>query len=227
MQTLLTHPFRAVLFDMDNTLFDFVGAMLRACDAAVAFLGCGTSEELLGYYLRWKYHFEDNTNLQDFMIAHNCFTVEMYFRAVELFNEAKTKDLKPYEGIPEALTALNDKGYILGVVTDALSFDTEMRLEKCGLKPYFNLCVCYDQVGYKKPYSAPFEEALFRAGVMPYEAAFVGDSLRRDIAPAAALGMTPVYAKYGDRNFFETVPGPVPAKTLVAETPADIAKLLL
>ncbi|HJJ29227.1 MAG TPA: HAD family hydrolase [Methanocorpusculum sp.] len=227
MQTLLTHPFRAVLFDMDNTLFDFVGAMLNACSAAVAFLECGTAEELLGYYLRTKYHFEDNTNLQDFMIAHNCFTVERYFRAAELFDTAKIQDLKPYDGIPEVLSTLKEAGYTLGIVTDAVSFDAEKRLDVCGLKPYFNLCVCYDQVGYKKPHTAPFEEALYLADVMPYEAVFVGDSLRRDIAPAAALGMTPVYAKYGDRNFFETAPPQTPGKTLAAETPKDIVKLLL
>lgn len=88
MQTLLAAPYKAVLFDMDNTLFDFIGAMQRGSAAAAEFLQAGTGEELFSYYLRWKHHVEDHTNLQDFMIAHDCFSVEKYFAAVEAYDSA-------------------------------------------------------------------------------------------------------------------------------------------
>jgi len=227
MQTLLGHPFRAVLFDMDNTLFDFVGAMQRACIAAVDVLGVGTPEELLGYYLRWKYDVENNANLQDFMIDHNCFSVESYFTAVKAFDEAKNKDLVAYEGIPEVLEKLSDNGYTLGIVTDSYLNEADKRLTKTGLKPYFNLLATCDVTGFKKPHLGVFEYALAELNLRPFEAAYVGDSLRRDIVPAQALGMTSVYAKYGDRNFFESTPALPPAKTLVAEKPSDIIRLLL
>lgn len=227
MQTLLAQPFKAVLFDMDNTLFDFVEAMKRACTAVVADLGFGSADELLSYYLRWKYHFEDNTNLQDFMIAHNQFTVEGYFHAVEVLEKAKLDNLKLYEGIDDVLAALCDAGYGVGVVTDAFSFAAEKRLGKCGLKPYVSSLIAYDTTGYKKPHTAPFEEALAAFNVMPYEAVFVGDSLRRDVLPAFDLGITPIYAKYGDRNFFDSPLMTPPQKTLVAEKPSDILRILL
>ena len=35
MQTLLSSPYQAVLFDMDNTLFDFIACMERGSAAAV------------------------------------------------------------------------------------------------------------------------------------------------------------------------------------------------
>ena len=40
-------------------------------------------------------------------------------------------------------------------------------------------------------------------GVTAKETMLVGDSIRRDIVPAKALGMLAVHAVYGDRNFHE------------------------
>ena len=40
-------------------------------------------------------------------------------------------------------------------------------------------------------------------GVTAQETMLVGDSIRRDIVPAQALGMLAVHAVYGDRNFHE------------------------
>ena len=225
MQTLLSSPYKAVLFDMDNTLFDFIASMKRGSAAAAEFLGVGTEEEIFSYYLRWKYHVEDHMNLQDFMIAHDCFSVEKYFAAVEVYEAAKHAGLVPYEGIRELLDALKAGGYKLGIVTDAYTYGADMRLDVCGLKAYFDVIVGYDMTGYKKPHHEPFECALSILECEPHDALYVGDSIRRDIEPALAVGLTPVYAKYGDRNFFETNSG-IPAKTLVAERPLDILKIL-
>lgn len=227
MQTLLSSPYQAVLFDMDNTLFDFIACMERGSAAAVEYLGVGTAEELFSYYLRWKYHVEDHMNLQDFMIAHDCFSVEKYFAAQEAYETAKHTNLQPYDGVKELLSSLKDAGYKLGVVTDAYTYGAEKRLEVAGIKEFFDVVVCYDMTGYKKPHHAPFECALSLLECCAHDAVFVGDSIRRDIEPALAVGLTPVYAKYGDRNFFEEKYGlQIPAKTLVAEKPQDILTIL-
>ncbi len=227
MQTLLSVPYRAVLFDMDNTLFDFIGAMQRGCDAASAFLHAGTGEELFSYYLRWKYHVEDHTNLQDFMIAHDCFSMEKYFAAVEVYDSAMHAGMEAYAGIPELLASLKADGYMLGIVTDAFAHGAEKRLAVTNLSAYFDVVVSYDMTGYKKPHHEPFECALSLLECSAHDVLYVGDSIRRDIEPAYAVGMTPVYAKYGDRNFFETrISSDIPPKTLVAEHPLDILRIL-
>ena len=226
MQTLLSTPFKAVLFDMDNTLYDFVEAMKKGCVAAAASVGEGSGDELLGYYLRWKYHFEDHTNLQDYMMAHNRFSVEKYFEAVGVFDEAKMNSLEIYPGIEDVLAGLKSAGYRLAIVTDAFTYAAESRLSHLGLRSYFDVIVGYDTTGYKKPHHAPFECALDLLGLSAHEAAYVGDSIRRDIEPVRSLGMTAVYAKYGDRNFFDNPSLPCPPKVLVADTPSAILRLL-
>lgn len=159
-------------------------------------------------------------------MAHNRFSVEKYFEAVGVFDEAKMNSLELYPGIEEVLAGLKSAGYRLAIVTDAFSYAAESRLSHLGLRSYFDVIVGYDTTGYKKPHHAPFECALDLLGLSAHEAAYVGDSIRRDIEPVRALGMTAVYAKYGDRNFFDHPSLPCPPKVLVADTPSAILRLL-
>jgi len=227
MQKLLFSPYKAVIFDLDNTLMDFVQLMLRGAEAAVKYLGIGTTEELIGYYLRGIHHIEDHLNLQDFMLDYDCFTPDAYFNAVKVFDAAKYENAVPYAGIPAVLQQIKDAGLTMGIVTDAFTYSANERLEKSGLAEYFSFVVGFEQTGYKKPHHEPFEYALSLAECEPFEAAFVGDSIRRDINPAMAIGMTGIHARYGDRNHIapEGFVGSLP-HTLIAEKPEDILSLL-
>jgi len=57
--------------------------------------------------------------------------------------------------------------------------------------------------GKAKPSPEPFLLGMQLLGVSANETMLVGDSIRRDIVPAKALGMLAVHAVYGDRNFHE------------------------
>lgn len=220
MQTILSSSFKAVIFDMDNTLFDFYSCMKAGCEAAVSYLGTGTAEELHGYYFRGRYSIEDHMNLQEFMEMHECFSIEAYFKAAAAYDKAKMDTLTPYTGIPTVLSVLKKQGYRLVVVTDAYTHAAEERLEKTGLAGFFEECVGYDTTGYKKPHHAPFECALDLLDCKPYEAVYVGDSMRRDIDPASAVGMAAIHAEYGDRHENET------RARLFAKSPLDILRIL-
>ena len=220
MQTILSSSFKAVIFDMDNTLFDFYSCMKAGCEAAVSYLGTGTAEELHGYYFRGRYSIEDHMNLQEFMEMHECFSIEAYFKAAAAYDKAKMDRLTPYTWIPTVLSVLKKQGYRLAVVTDAYTHAAEERLEKTGLAGFFEECVGYDTTGYKKPHHAPFECALDLLDCKPYEAVYVGDSMRRDIDPASAVGMAAIHAEYGDRHENET------RARLFAKSPLDILRIL-
>jgi putative hydrolase of the HAD superfamily len=60
--------------------------------------------------------------------------------------------------------------------------------------------IAFDMSGLKKPDLGVFHYALQRSGAIPEKSLFIGDSLRRDIAPAKEIGMITAYAAYGDRN---------------------------
>jgi FMN phosphatase YigB (HAD superfamily) len=97
-------------------------------------------------------------------------------------------------------------------------------LEEAALDPHLDAVLVSETVGYRKPRREIFEATLAALGVAPAETLHVGDSLRADVAGAAALGL---------RTAWITRRVADPAKALAAhEGPApdlvvaDLAELL-
>ncbi|HPH34372.1 MAG TPA: HAD family hydrolase [Methanoregulaceae archaeon] len=195
----MTGPFKTLLFDMDNTLFDLVHAKNKACQAVTARLGVGDAEDLFSYFLRRQGGFDDPENIRDFMLDHSCYERGLFWECTSLYREIQTRNLTPYSGVEQTLTLLTLAGFRLGIVTDAWRADATTRLEATGLSPFFDHVVTHEMTGTHKPSSLPFLLALVRLNATARETLLVGDSPRRDIAPAGILGMCTVYARYGDR----------------------------
>ncbi len=192
----------AVIFDMDNTLFDFVEAKIAACEAVTRFIGLDCTMQLLYYFLRDGRHFEDLEHIREFL-ADNGIPEEKFPECCRIYEETKLRIIHPYINIRETLLKLKEMGLVLLVVTDARTKNAVARLEKTGLFSLFDFVVTSDMTGMKKPDPGVFLFALKRFGIRPEEVLVVGDSLRRDIGPAKKAGMRTAYASYGDRNFHE------------------------
>lgn len=187
---------------MDNTLFDLVAAKFEACRVITKELGEGSPHLLFSYFLRRTRGFEDPGNIRDFMVDTGTFSDEAYAWSAAAYRDVKLSNIEPYPGIPETLLTLQKEGYPLVLVTDADGRDALPRLEKSGLRERFSHVITHDMTWEKKPSHIPFLYALKSAGIPPDEAGdtvFIGDSPRRDIAPARKIGMHTVYARYGDR----------------------------
>lgn len=193
---------RAIIFDMDNTLFDFVEAKLRACGAVVDLMGVGDGEELVRYFFSSGHGVEDWKNIADYMGKYGV-GLDLYEECCKVYDEIKLSSINPYPGVRETLVELKDKGLMLAVVTDALNGNAMERLQKSGLLNYFDVIVTGDMTGKKKPEPDSIRLALNRLGVDAGEAILVGDSLKRDIEAGRKLGMKTIYAAYGDRNYFD------------------------
>ncbi len=194
----------AVLFDMDNTLFDFVEAKISACNAVNRRLGLDRGWDLLFYFLRQDGRsFEDWGHIRDFMKDNGVFSEDLFAECCSIYEEVKIRTLTPYPYIGETLKELKEQGFFLSVVTDAYFENAVIRLEKTGLYPMFDEVITADMTGAYKPDPKVFLYALEKMGRNPPEVLMVGDSLRRDIGPAKKIGMMTAYAGYGDRNFLE------------------------
>jgi putative hydrolase of the HAD superfamily len=190
---------RTLLFDMDNTLFDLVGAQIASCREVAQSLGNDDSDDLFGYFLRPIRGFESHENILDYMQDRQLSDNGRFHAACRLYEQAKLRYITPYDGVVSTLRTLRDNRYIMGIVTDAHSRDATIRLEKTGLLPFFDTMVTYDMVQVKKPSQEPFLLALDMLKSDSGETLIVGDSPRRDIEPCKELGIKTVYARYGDR----------------------------
>ncbi|WP_292378671.1 HAD family hydrolase [Methanosarcina sp. UBA289] len=195
---------KAILFDMDNTLFDFIAAKMEAFRKILSFIGREKGDiaeepsELFRYFLRGTYGFEDYENIRDYMQDRNLFTAQGYRKCCEIYEQEKLENLELYPAVTNTLDKLKGLGLKLAIITDADKHHALARLTKVGLLNYFDLLVAADTTGTKKPDPTHFLFALEVLEITPEETLVVGDSIKRDIVPARKLGLKTAYASYGD-----------------------------
>ena len=66
-------------------------------------------------------------------------------------------------------------------------------LRHLGINAFFNAIVVSDEIGWRKPSSKIFQEALNRLQIKATETVFIGDSPNEDIKGAKAAGLTTVF----------------------------------
>ena len=195
---------KAVLFDLDNTLIDFIRMKrLASRAAACAMVEAGLkadpkeiSEKLFDFYL--KHGIESDDAFQKFL-EKEFGKVEPRILAagINAYLKEKYLHLKHYPGTIETLKEVKKRGLKLGVVSDGVRLKAWMRLNASGLDKYFDVVVTHDDTGKKKPAKEPFLKACEELKVKPEECLMVGDWVERDIEGAKALGMKTCLAKYG------------------------------
>ncbi len=203
---------QAVLFDLDNTLIDFLRLKRQASDAAArAMVAAGAdfafdAEEagdiLFGEYLE---DIEGNTVFEDFLGKHHRQSLNLNQHAVDritaaavnAYLKAKLVHTEPYPGVRRTLLHLARQGLRMGVVTDAPRFKAYQRLESAGLVDFFEFVLTATDTGHQKPDERVFREALDVLGLPPQSVLMVGDWPERDMQGARALGMPTAWAKYG------------------------------
>jgi putative hydrolase of the HAD superfamily len=200
---------KAVIFDIDNTLMDFMRMKRAAVDAAVdAMLDAGLPikkekmyESIFETY--WKEGIEDQ-NIFDKVLVKEFGQVDYRILAAGIigYKRAKEGRMTLYPRVKLALTELMKGGIDMGVVSDAPRLSVWMRIVALGLHHYFEHVVAFEDTGERKPSPKPFKKILGLLAVEPQEAIMVGDWAERDIKGAKALGIRTAWAKYG--NEFET-----------------------
>ncbi len=189
---------RAILFDMDNTLFDFTSAKQAACRSVAGYLKRSDPLALYEYFRRPVHGYESHEHIRDFLVDHSGYREEDFVRCCRLYEEEKLRSVRPFPGMTDTLEALRRKNLVLGVVTDAPAHHARSRLRKTGLITYFPVIVTTEMTGQKKPSPEPFLLALSLLGSGAGETLLVGDSMRREIEPGKRLGMITAHAAYGD-----------------------------
>jgi len=94
--------------------------------------------------------------------------------------------------------------YKIGVIANQ-PLGTLERLEKFGIREYFDLVVASAEEGIAKPDRKIFEIAMSRAGCRPEQAVMIGDRVDNDIVPAKKLGMNTIWIKRGFGQYWHSM----------------------
>jgi phosphoglycolate phosphatase len=194
-------PLCAVLFDMDGTLVDTLPDIAGAVNAALDELGLTPLPvERIGVFvgkgpriLASRVLAEQPTLSADERSARIQPLLDGYVRnyAPRIGRESSL-----YPGVHEALAELSEKGYALGVVTNALQHLAEKVLARFDLARFMTLVLGGDGVSHGKPAPDPMWKACRALGVAPEDTLMVGDS-ENDVLAARAAGCAIVVVPYG------------------------------
>lgn len=218
---------RAVMFDLDDTLFDRNTAVARlALDQARA-LGARLGNVAPGHFAQRLVELDARGYVKK-PVAYRQLVDELGFQATDpaLDPERLTEDFfrryadhaLAFDGALQTLQALRAQGLRIGVVTNGRVAVQQAKLESLGLAPLADAVLISEAEGLRKPDAAIFRRALDRLGAAPHEAVHVGDHPVNDVQAARAAGLRAVWMR--DRHW------PEPEADGVIDTLPELLALL-
>lgn len=196
---------KAVIFDLDNTLVDFMEMKKQAINAAIqAMIDAGLNipsteikQRIDAIYKERGIEFQ---NVFDQLLydVFNKVDYKILSAGIIAYRRAREAALVPYPHVYMTLMELLRRGIKLAVVSDAPAREAWLRLCYLNLHHIFDVVVTFDDTGERKPLPGPFLKALQALNVSASEALMVGDWAERDVVGAAQVGMKTVFARYGD-----------------------------
>lgn len=198
--------YRAVFFDLDNTLYAYPDCNEAGKRAAwETFLDIGydlSRAEFEELYMESRR--EVKRELAGTASAHERF---LYFkRAIgihtnthrsgdalalgEAYWNAYINEMELFDGVEETLSALNDEGISVAIVSN---LTTRIQLEKIrhlGIEVFVDYLLTSEETGREKPSSVMFTLPMARLNVKPSEVLMVGDDPEADIEGGNALGLS-------------------------------------
>ena len=217
-----TDRLRVLLFDLDGTIADTHGLILKCYDHAVQIhIGRPGIREV--WLARIGLPLDDILNATYVHYGMALPTTEEMAAVKQTYRDHMREsdgDIQAFAGMPETLAELKSRGYRLGVITTKHRAMAVRHLERLDLLNVFEqgAVVCGDMCAACKPAPEPFWLALELLKVAPDQAAMIGDS-RQDILGAKAAGVLAVAACWGTDNR-ATLLAASPDR--VAETPSDL-----
>jgi HAD superfamily hydrolase (TIGR01662 family) len=228
---------KTVLFDLDDTLFDYQYSRrsgLKALQGEYPNLRDIPLEELEMTHeglLQQNYQ----KTLDRTITMLDATTERIYFlclkfglelsgadlpHAVKIYNAEYDRTRRPIPGVEAFLHYLLNKKIKVGVVTNGLIEFQKEKLKVCkiaGLIPYL---VISEAVGVRKPDPGIFEAAMERTESKAEETIFIGDSWPTDIAGAYNYGIKAIWLnRYGlscpDRTMATEINSFLPLRDLV------------
>ena len=196
---------KAVVFDLDNTLMDYLKMKTISCrEALSAMIDAGLEidektgmKKLFGLYD--EYGIEFHEAFQVFLKKEiGKIDWKILASGINAYRRVKESFLSPYPHVQSTLIKLRERGLKLGIVSDAPKMKAWLRLTGIGLADFFDVVLTVDDVeGKTKPHPMPFQEITKKLKLKPEEIIFIGDNPSRDIKGANLAGMHTVLAKYG------------------------------
>ncbi|MBL8517033.1 MAG: HAD family hydrolase [Betaproteobacteria bacterium] len=220
---------RAILFDLDDTLFDHAHSSrvalraLHAEHAAHVDFDMFSTEHasLLEHYhqkfLRCEYSL-DEARAARMLALFNRFNLnigeEAALRVAMTYRDLHQANRQLVAGAGDLLEKLFCE-YSLAIVTNNSAAEQRAKLKHLGIAGYFKALIISEEVGATKPDARIYYAALDQLGCEPHEAVMVGDNVHADVQGAHDAGIAAVWFNRFSKTSID------PVEQVSALTPAS------
>ncbi|WP_284987666.1 HAD family hydrolase [Arthrobacter sp. fls2-241-R2A-172] len=193
---------RAVLFDLDNTLFDHPSSARAGVGALLHHLGTERSNELTRCWFQieeanYQRFLAKELNFQEqFLPLAGLSVPQNNTRIDELF----TTYLENYEdawmAFPDAAPALKSLraiGMPVAVITNGNHDQQTSKVNRIGLKPLLDRVFSSELTNHAKPAQEAFLQPCRSMNVSPAETLYIGDNYRVDVEGARNAGLQAIH----------------------------------
>lgn len=209
------HNIRAVFFDYDNTLVDYVQAdtlalstLAKSLPAAVdpkAFVDRAVAH-ILAFHALWEQGKINSLEMHRYRLSNTIkdFGLPWHPEYLETYLSCFIKSHFVFPGA-EGLLARLSKTVKLGLISNSyLIEEQKSRIEGSGLGKYFADIVICAETGFYKPAAAAFLQLVGKHGLLPGQCLFVGDSEKHDIQGAKGAGLMSARIVHGRKRTIKT-----------------------
>jgi putative hydrolase of the HAD superfamily len=211
----MTRDLKAVLFDIDDTLFstsDFADHARRNAIRSMIQYGLRMDEEaayrelqevIAEFTSNYASHFD---KLLSRLPREKCYPdinpVMLIAAGVIGYHETKSIELRPFPDVMPALRRLAKTRLSLGIVSAGLQAKQAEKLIRLGVYRFFRSDAIFisEQIGIGKPNPKLWLTACTALGIDPSAVMYVGDNPVQDIDPCNGLGMVTVRSRRGTRH---------------------------
>ena len=191
---------KAVLFDLDGTLFDrdlcvetLVNAQYEAFSRRLTTIG---SEEFVNRVVVLDEHGHRNKSDVYATLAREYeLPAPMAAELAADFWKRYHSFCQPYFDVRDTLKELRRRGKKIGVITNGTRTVQQGTIDALGIRELLDVILVSEIEGVRKPDRAIFERAAAQLGVQASECCFVGDHPEVDIAGAKAANWWPVWKR--------------------------------
>jgi len=241
---------RALLADLDDTLFDHENSMRAALTELHA-------EEAV--FQTWDFDTLEARHRETLDLIHldvlagrmtiDSARLERFRRLLEEAGDSQAADPAAVAGdtsrialryrstyqasmraVPGAIalaSAARDAGIALIIVTNNITREQQHKIERCGLAPFVDALVTSEGVGVTKPDGRIFAAALEAGRARAESAVMLGDSWQTDIAGARAAGIRSVWLNRAGRGVAGAAPADGVHEIRALEPLADVWSVLV
>ena len=213
MYNIIYMFYNGIIFDLDNTLYDYDICHKYALNKAIYYLleYCRNDYEYINnLYLTIANRLKNE--LGNTAASHN---KTIYFK--QLIEELKLKyslvtlitetywntfysKMECFEGVKEFIEWNKLIGKKIGILTDYQTEYQIIKLKRLGLLTFVDVIITSEEVGIEKPSNQMFQTILRKMNLNADEVIMVGDNYKKDIQGAISIGILSYWFTRNDNN---------------------------